>query len=112
MGSRGFFLRQQIPEKLKRHKFEELLPEQDRLPGTSSEFTEREVSHAAGYRWTDWLLLPTIVREEIIAHELHKNMRNAYYSEMSRKNTGKKKGGGVDPMESIMAQFTSDRMKK
>lgn len=49
----------------------------------------------------------------MIAHELHKNMRDAYNSERIRKQAGRKdKGAGNDPMASILAKFGSGLTRK
>ncbi len=89
---------------MRRHRFDELLPDDDRLPPPAHDYTEREIAHASGHTWREWTGLSAGEREQVIAHELHKNMRETYMNEKLRANSGKKKkGGGVDPLDRIMA---------
>lgn len=79
------------------------------LPAPGDRYFEIEVAKMHGGMW-QWEKLPTQRRAELIAHELHKNQREHYYHDVSRRD--KKKGEkktGLMPHEQMRERFFSPK---
>ena len=57
------------------------MPRADELPPTDLRYDEIKTAKAFGYRWGDWLREAPVLREQMMAHELHRAEREAYYCE-------------------------------
>ena len=84
------------------------MPEDEELPSTSNEYLEFETAKAHG-GWPAWQSLPPYMREKLMAHELHKSQRDAYFREraMEYAKRDKKDAGGMgwDPLVAMKARF-------
>jgi hypothetical protein len=65
------------------------LPEDKALPAPANEYFEMETAKAFHYPgWGAWLAEAPQVRAKLMAHELHKGMRDSYHFEMRTEETG------------------------
>lgn len=66
------------------------------LPPTSDEYLAMETAKAFHYTWSDWCAESPIVQAKLMAHELHKGMRDAYQYEETSGKEGSPKAGLAD----------------
>ena len=86
------------------------MPKADELPPTDLRYDEMETAKAFGYRWGDWLREAPVLREQMMAHGLHRAKREAYYRErvtaFARTGSDRKKPTPhADPLEAIKARW-------
>lgn len=93
---------------MRQWKPKKLLPEEHELPPPGDEYFEIETLKACGYTLSEWRRESLVDRAKLMAHELHKNMRESYYAEkMSGKGEEKGKGKAPAPwdMEAMRKQM-------
>jgi hypothetical protein len=103
-----FFLRQQLPDKLRTYSFKKLLPDSKALPPPRDSYLEKETCKAFHYPgWPAWQAESPIVRAELMAHELEKGMREAYNHEqrMAETERGPQRTPGDAPWDLIRNRF-------
>lgn len=101
-------MRQQVPERLRRHKFKKLLGADKELPPLNFSFWEKEACKAFNYNWDVWQSVGAARRGELIAHEQHKALREAYAADVqsaSRDPAAGDKGPGLAPWDRVKAAF-------
>ncbi len=84
------------------------MPEKDTLPTPSDEYWEREACKAFHYPgWSAWEAEHPMIRAQLIAHELHRQMREAYHAEKRLEKLGKADEGprAEAPWDSVRRQF-------
>lgn len=105
----GFYLRQQLPDKLRLHKFSESLPEEKTLPAPGYEFQEIEAAKKHG-GWGEWLKLSVMDRGRLLAHELHAKMREHYEYDMRGDGGGASRGKDKKaPWSQMRERFFADK---
>ena len=96
-----------MPERLQRYEFKKLLPDALALPAPGDEYFEMETAKAFHYTWAEWLAEDPLLRAKMMAHELHKGMRDTYLFE--QRQASAERGGDRPktpaPWETIREKF-------
>lgn len=88
------------------HPFSQLLPEDKALPPPPLKYFEIECAKLHG-GWPVWVTLSPVMRGELLAHEMHKNMRTHYEHDVLRgdKGGGEKRGDAAAPWSAVREKF-------
>lgn len=76
-----------------------------RLPDPGNEYFEKETAKAWGCPWEEWQAKPAQVRADLMAHEIEKNLREAYGMEMRMKHPPKEERTDRMPWERYKDSF-------